>query len=165
MPNLMQRRQFLIAASAATAAVWSGRAATAQETLQIEMLNRHPEERQTMVFYPNIIVAQPGDTVKFVATDRGHNTQSVDGMLPEGVEAWKGRTNEEVELALTQPGFYGYVCLPHAAMGMAGVIVVQGEGMMDNYEAAKSVTHRQRRLATAFEEIFAKIEADGIAQM
>lgn len=165
MRMYMPRRHFLITASAASAALLTGRAATAQETLQIEMLNRHPEDRKTMVFYPNIIVAQPGDTVRFAATDRGHNTQSIDGMLPEGAEGWRGRTNEEVELTLSQPGFYGFVCLPHASMGMGGVIVVDGDGKMDNYAAAKAVTHRQRRLADAFAEIFAKLEADGIAQV
>ena len=163
MPFLIKRRQFLMTATAATAAALAPRNAVAQETLQVEMLNRHPEERANMVFYPEIIVAQPGDTLQFVATDRGHNTVSVDGMLPEGVEEWRGRINEEIELTLDVPGFYGYVCQPHVSMGMAGIIVVEGEGKMDNYEAAKAVTHRPRRLQEKFDALFAQIEEDGLA--
>ncbi|SHH86952.1 pseudoazurin [Marivita hallyeonensis] len=163
MPFHLPRRHFLMTASAASAALLLPRGARAQETLQIEMLNRHPEDRTNMVFYPDIIVAQPGDTVRFVATDRGHNTVSVDGMLPEGVEEWRGRINEEIELTVETPGFYGYVCQPHVSMGMAGIIVVEGEGKMDNYEAAKSVQHRPRRLQEKFNALFAQIEADGLA--
>src|SRR6056297_11139 len=163
MPFLIKRRQLLMTASAATAAAFAPRLASAQETLQVEMLNRHPEERTNMVFYPDLIVAQPGDTLQFVATDRGHNTVSVDGMLPEGAEEWRGGINEEVELTLEVPGFYGYVCQPHVSLAMAGMIVVEGEGKMDNYEAAKSVSHRPRRLQDKFDALFEQIEADGLA--
>jgi len=116
MPFMMKRRQLLMTASAATAAALAPRRAFAQQTLDVEMLNRHPEERINMVFYPDIIVAQPGDTLRFIPTDRGHNTVSVDGMLPDGADDWRGGINEEVELNLQVPGFYGYVCQPHVSL-------------------------------------------------
>jgi len=163
MPFMMKRRQLLITASAATAAALAPRRAFAQQTLDVEMLNRHPEERINMVFYPDIIVAQPGDTLRFIPTDRGHNTVSVDGMLPDGADDWRGGINEEVELNLQVPGFYGYVCQPHVSLAMAGMIVVEGDGKMDNYEAAKSVSHRPRRLQDKFDALFEQIEADGLA--
>jgi pseudoazurin len=149
--------------TAASAASMVGAGARGSGAVQIEMLNRHPEERANMVYYPEILVAQPGDVVRFLASDRGHNTESVEGMLPAGVEAWRGGINEEVELTLEIPGFYGYVCRPHAAMGMGGIIVVDGDGKMDNFDAAKGVEHRQRRLQQKFEALFAQIEEDGIA--
>jgi pseudoazurin len=163
MPFHMPRRQFIGTAAAASALSVAPQIVGASTVREIEMLNRHPEVRANMVFYPEILVAQPGDSVRFVASAGGHNTQSVDGMLPDGAEGWRGRTNEEVELSLEIPGYYGYICLPHAAMGMAGVIIVEGDGKMDNFETARSVEHRQRPLQQKFDEIFAQIEADGLA--
>jgi plastocyanin len=42
------------------------------------MLNRG--ESGTMVFEPAGLRIAPGDTVKFIATDRGHNAETVPGM-------------------------------------------------------------------------------------
>ena len=44
--------------------------------------------------------------------------------MPEGAEKFKGKINEEIEVTLTEPGFYGVKCLPHYAMGMVMVIAV-----------------------------------------
>ena len=162
MPIMMPRRHFITTAVAASVAAPTVLRASDATPHQISMLNRHPEAGN-MVFYPQIIAAQAGDRVQFVAEARGHNTQSVDGMLPIAVEGWRGRINEEVEIALDAPGFYGFICQPHAAMGMAGIIVVEGDGKMDNYEAAKAVEPRQRRLGQKFAELFEQIEADGLA--
>ncbi len=163
MPIMMPRRHFLLTTAATAVAAPTLVHATDAAPHKIAMLNRHPEAGN-MVFYPQIITANAGDTIRFVAEARGHNTQSIDGMLPEGAEDWRGRINEELELTLDVPGFYGYLCLPHAAMGMAGIIVVEGDGKMDNYEAAKAVEHRQRRLGQKFAELFEQIEADGLAE-
>jgi plastocyanin len=37
-----------------------------------------------MVFEPAFEKIAPGETVKFLATDKGHNVESVKDMLPEG---------------------------------------------------------------------------------
>ena len=84
-------------------------------------------------------------------------------MVPDGAEAWKGRVNEEIELSLTVPGFYGYKCLPHFATGMVGLIVVEGEGKLNNLEAARAVRHRGRA-AQIFDEIWAEAEAAGLLE-
>ena len=34
-----------------------------------------------------------GDTVKFVPSDKGHNSESIKGMLPKGAKKWKGKIN------------------------------------------------------------------------
>lgn len=131
------------------------------ETHEVEMLNVHPEDsKQRMVFLPRVLTIQPGDTVKFVATDRSHNSASIEEMVPDGFEGWRGGLNEEVEITFEQPGFYGYDCIPHRLMGMVGLIIVEGEGMHDNLEAAMAVQHRGRA-KTAWEEIWAQVEADG----
>ena len=54
-------------------------AASAAE-VEVKMLNR--VAAGVMVFEPAYVRVQPGDSVKFVATDKGHNAKSIDGMLP-----------------------------------------------------------------------------------
>ncbi|MEO0850328.1 MAG: pseudoazurin [Pseudomonadota bacterium] len=129
---------------------------------EIKMLNAHPDNRaQTMVFVPNILKIAPGDTVKFLPSDPGHNTQSTKGMIPAGTEGWKSKAGEEFEVTLTEPGIYGYNCLPHNAAGMVGLIIVEGDGMTANLEDAKSA--RQIGLAKRrWSEIWSEVEAENL---
>ena len=91
----------------------------------VEMLNNDPENRRNaMVFSPPVLRVQPGDTVRFLATDHGHIAQSIDGMTPDGAGPFRGRINEEIEVTLTTDGIYGYLCQPHQTMGMIGFILV-----------------------------------------
>lgn len=164
MRKLIDRRA-LLTATAALGAVGTGlvwpRPTLAAE-IEIEMLNVHPEDRKKrMVFYPLITTVDAGDTVKFVASDKSHNTQIIDGMVPEGGATWKGRINEEITVTLDTPGLYGYKCQPHQALGMVGLIIVRGEGMTANLEAAKAVRHRARA-KKVWEEIWATVEADNL---
>lgn len=92
------------------------------ETHEIKMLNKG--EAGTMVFEPDFIQIAPGDTVKFLATDKGHNAESVLDMIPEGAEAFKGKINQELEVTLDEEGLYAVKCLPHFAMGMVMSIAV-----------------------------------------
>lgn len=78
----------------------------------------------------------------FKSVDRGHNSASIDGMLPEGAEEWNGKINDDIEVTFDKPGFYGYKCKPHATVGMVGLVVVEGEGKLDNLEAAQGVRQR-----------------------
>ncbi|GAB1381457.1 pseudoazurin [Pararhodobacter aggregans] len=92
------------------------------ETHQVQMLNRG--EAGPMVFEPAFLRVAPGDTVHFVATDRGHNAESIDGMIPAGAEAFTSRVGQELEVTLDTEGVYGVRCTPHFAMGMVMTIVV-----------------------------------------
>lgn len=98
-----------------TGAAWA-------EDFEVQMLNR--AEAGTMVFEPSFLRIASGDTVKFIAADRGHNTESVKTMMPEGAEAFAGRINEEIEVTFDLEGLYGVMCKPHFAMGMVMTIAV-----------------------------------------
>ncbi|MEM6890104.1 MAG: pseudoazurin [Pseudomonadota bacterium] len=157
------RRSFLLVSSAAIAlpalpALADGHAHT------VEMLNKHPDDSKLRnVFYPRVLAVQPGETVLFKATDRGHNAASEDGMQPEGVEDWDGGMNKDAVITFDKPGIYGYKCTPHAAVGMVGLVVVEGEGKLDNLEAAQGV--RQRGKAKqVWEEIWAEAEEMGLLE-
>ena len=128
----------------------------------VDMLNRHPDnKRKRNVFLPRVLVIQPGDTVNFVSVDRGHNSVSLKGMVPDGAEDWKGKLNKDIAVTFDTPGYYGYQCTPHYALGMVGLIIVEGDGKLDNLEAAKAVKHRGRA-KKEFEEIWAEAETGGL---
>jgi pseudoazurin len=121
---------------------------------KVQMLNQG--KTGSMVFEPNLIQAQPGDTVTFVPTDKGHNAESIAGMLPDGVEPFKGKINEQVTIVLNKEGVYGVKCTPHYGLGMVALISV---GQPTNLEGAMAV--KQLGLARkVFEELFRKRAAE-----
>ena len=93
------------------------------ETIEIQLLNEN-EAGDRMVFSQELIRAEVGDVIKFIATDRSHNAQSVKDALPEGQEAFRGRMNQDVEYIVTETGLTAVVCQPHESMGMVALIVV-----------------------------------------
>ncbi len=159
MTLALSRRTLLLAGTAALIA----RPAMSQATTHtVEMLNKDPEDsKQRMVFKPAFLMVNPGDTVQFVSVDKGHNSEIIDDMMPEGTEGWKGKINEDVEVTLDTPGFYGYKCRPHVGAGMVGLIVVQGDGMMDNLEAAQGARHRGQA-KKRFEALWEMAEEAGV---
>jgi len=140
----------IIMLGALAAALGLAGAANAAE-VEVKMLNKGAGG--VMVFEPALVKVQPGDTVKFVATDKGHNVESVPTMMPEGADLFVGKTNEEVTITLDKPGVYGYKCKPHYGMGMVGMIVV---GEPTNTDQAKAVAHpgkAKQAFATLFETL------------
>ena len=100
---------------ALTGAAWA-------ETVEVKMLNKG--EAGNMVFEPDLVRLAPGDSVHFVAADKGHNAETSEGMLPEGAVPFVGKINEELTVTFDVPGLYGVHCKPHYAMGMVLVIAV-----------------------------------------
>jgi pseudoazurin len=119
---------------------------------EIKMLNKGV--KGAMVFEPDFVKAAPGDTVKFTAVDKGHNVESMKGMIPEGAEAFKGKINEEITITLTSEGVYGVKCLPHYGMGMVALIVA---GNPVNLDAAKAVK-QSGKAKTNFVGLFEQLE-------
>jgi len=113
--------------------------AASAENHDVRMLNRG--EDGAMVFEPAFIRAEPGDTVTFLSTDRGHNAENIAGMLPEGVEAFSSALGADFVLTVTEEGLYGIKCTPHFAMGMVALIQV---GTPVNLEAVSAVPLRGR---------------------
>ena len=118
----------------------------------VQMLNKG--EAGTMVFEPALIQVQPGDTVTFLPTDKGHNAETNKDMLPEGAEAFKGTMGKEIVVTFTEAGAYGIKCAPHLGMGMVALVVV-GENPA-NLEAVKEVKV-PNKAKERFEAIFADL--------
>lgn len=98
-----------------------------------------------MVFQPAVVHARPGDTIRYVPTNPGHNAELIAGMLPAGVAVQRGPMGREFVLRVTAPGVYGVKCAPHYSMGMVGLIQVGTGG--PNLEAARAVSARAPNFA------------------
>ena len=121
--------------------------------IEIKMLNKG--EKGAMVFEPDFVRAAPGDTIRFVPTDKSHNAELIKGMFPDGAEMFKGKLNEEIVVTLDKEGVYGVKCAPHYGMGMVALIEV---GSADNVDTAQVVKH-PGKAKTVFAELFGQMTA------
>ncbi|HEY0917750.1 pseudoazurin [Devosia sp.] len=123
---------------------------------EVHMLNKGADG-QAMVFEPALTKIQPGDTVTFIPTDKGHNAETIPGMLPEGAEPFKGKINEAVTVTFDVPGAYGIKCLPHYALGMVALVVVgDNPANLDAIKAEKLPRQPKER----FEEMLKQLEGE-----
>ncbi len=109
------------------------------DEVTVRMLNSGPGGM--MVFDPAFVKLKPGDSIKFVPTDKGHNVETIKGMAPEGAEPVKTTVGQEAVVKFDKEGVYGFKCSPHYLMGMVALVVVGDKH--DNLEAAKSVQHNK----------------------
>jgi pseudoazurin len=92
------------------------------EIHEVKMLNRGAGG--ALVYEPDYLKIAPGDTVRFLPTQSGHNAASLPAMLPAGAQGFMGKINQQTEQTFTVPGLYGVQCMPHLAMGMVMLIQV-----------------------------------------
>ena len=104
-------------------ASWSQASAHAADTT-VQMLNKEPGSKDRNVYSPELVQIEPGDTINWVATDRGHNVEFVRGAFPKGVKPFRSKIGKDVSYTFSKPGVYVYKCTPHYGMGMVGIIIV-----------------------------------------
>jgi pseudoazurin len=144
----MRKLTMLIAATATLA--MTGMAVAAE--VEVKMLNKGTAGG-AMVFEPALVKVEPGDTVKFIATDKSHNAETIKGMLPDGAQSFTGKMNEDITVKFDQPGVYGVKCLPHYAMGMVALIVVGTPPNVDQAKAVPQVGMAKKVFATLFDKL------------
>ena len=142
---------FLGAASALLAGMIATSVPAMAAEVQVQLLNKGTDGM--MVFEPSIVKIAPGDTVHFVATDKGHNVMSIAGMAPNGAAPFQGKMNEDLTVQFDQAGIYGVECKPHYGMGMVGLIVV---GEPTNVAEAKAVLQKGKA-KPHFEKLFQEL--------
>jgi pseudoazurin len=141
----------ILAASALALTVLLGSLSANAADVEVKMLNKGADG--LMVFEPNVVKIAPGDTVHFVPADKGHNVESIDGMIPAGATPFKGEVSKELTVKFDQAGVYGFKCKPHYGMGMVGLIVV---GEPTNKAAAAGV-EQKGKAKQKFEKLFGEI--------
>ena len=119
--------------------------------VEVKMLNKGTEG--LMVFEPALVKIEPGDTVRFVATDKSHNAESIKNMLPEGAAPFAGKMNEDVSVTFDKSGVYGIKCMPHYAMGMVALVVVGKPDNLDQARAVPQVGKARQVFAALFERL------------
>ena len=122
---------------------------------EVKMLNAGTDG--SMVFEPGYLNVAPGDTVKFVPTDAGHNT--VSSITPEGGSTWKGAIGEEVSVKIDTDGIYVYLCEPHTALAMVGVIQVgKSDNLSDAQKSAKELSAKFAVSKDRLDEYMAQVK-------
>lgn len=141
-------RKALLLAAAAMPTMTSFAAAA---EIEVKMVNKGSDGGM-MAFEPSLVKIEPGDTIKFVAANKGHNAETIKGMLPDGAAAFTGKNGEDVSAKFDQAGIYGLKCLPHYAMGMVAMIVVGTPTNIDQVKAVPQVGKAKQVFATLFEK-------------
>lgn len=94
----------------------------------------HTVTARALAFDPVVIKIAPGDTVYWdnMAT---HNVHMMEGLIPEGTEAFVSPLGEDISETFEKEGIYIYQCDPHIGAGMGGVVIV---GKPTNLDAIKA---------------------------
>lgn len=136
--------RFGFAAAAAFLLAQSLSGAASAEEHVVRMMNANGKGK-FMLFEPEFVKANVGDTVKFVPTNKGHNAEMIPGLWPEGSAELKGELNQEAVLTIDKPGIYGIKCLPHYPMGMLAMVVAgdpTNKAQLDSYTPPGSAQKR-----------------------
>jgi pseudoazurin len=149
-------RKIFMLATAAVLVTMAGGAFAAE--IEVKMLNKGAEG--AMVFEPALIKVAPGDTVKFISTDKGHNAETIKGMLPADATPFLGKLGADVAVTFDKPGVYGVKCLPHYGMGMVAMVVVGTPTNLDEAKAVPQVGKAKQVMAGLFEKLAATKTAE-----
>lgn len=121
--------------------------AVSDEPATVEATGKvHTVTAQGLIYNPLVVKIAPGDTVAWTNMST-HNTESLEGLIPEGAEMWASDMSDNYSRTFTQQGIYIYKCTPHFGAGMGGAIIV-GEPV--NLEQIKAVDAKgaAKRLVT-----------------
>lgn len=79
-------------------------------------------------FSPSAVQIDPGSTVRWVNTGGVHTVTPTTAGQPGGFASANLGAGATFEHTFAQAGTYAYICLPHEAMGMTGVVTVGNGG-------------------------------------
>jgi len=102
-------------------AVFAAATPAVAKDITVQMKNMG-KDGTMMVFEPAFVKAAVGDIIHFVPTDKSHNAETIEGMLPDGIAHSIGGMNQEMTLKIEKPGLYGVKCKPHFSMGMVALV-------------------------------------------
>ncbi|HRN88710.1 pseudoazurin [Hyphomicrobium sp.] len=151
---MFNRFSRLAATSVLILGALAGSASAAE--IEVKMLNSDGEGKR-MLFQPDFIKANVGDTVKFILAEMPHNAESIPELWPEGVPTFKGKLNEEITITIDKPGIYGIKCMPHYTMGMIAMIVAGDEH--PNKDQLDTYKPKGKESTKRFEEFKAQLAA------
>jgi len=116
------------------------------DEIEVRSLNR--SSTGFFEFSPDFVRIKPGDTINFVATDKGHQVYSVPGMIPEGAQPFDAKMSQDIKATFTVPGIYVIACRPHLTMGMIGVVLVSDPINIDKLDPSSLPNKARTKLET-----------------
>ena len=119
------------------------------ETIEVVEPKSHTVFAGATSFSPIVLFTNPGDEICWVNMT-AHDSQSIDGLIPDGAEPWHIALGRNGCVTLPVEGAYIYKCNPHYPVGMAGAIVVGAASNIAQIEAnvsgrAKGVVIKVKR--------------------
>lgn len=104
-------------------------------TAPLVMAETHTVDARGLAFMPMVIKIAPGDTVAW-DNMMTHNVEMIEGMIPEGTEAFKSEMSQDFSHTFEKEGIYVYICTPHIGAGMGGAVIVGNPVNLDAVKAA-----------------------------
>ncbi|MEG3638737.1 plastocyanin/azurin family copper-binding protein [Magnetococcus sp. PR-3] len=105
-------------------------------------------------FVPNFVKLQRGQSIRFLNSLGQHTVVSIEGMMPQGAQAFEIAHEKEALVTFDQPGVYGIRCRVHTRYGM--VMLVQVGDKLPNLEQAKKA-RISRRAKKQFKKLFKQV--------
>ena len=105
-------------------------------------------------FEPAMVRINLGDSVHFVAADKGHNVEQIPGMMPDKAQSFSGKIGQDLTVTFDKPGVYGYRCAIHYTMGMVGLVIV---GDPVNEEDVRKIP-QPRDAKARFDQLFTVLD-------
>jgi pseudoazurin len=102
----------------------------------MEMLNKGSESATTLA--SALVRMAAGDSVHFIATDKGLKIDSIGGLIPQNAKSTNRKMSESMVVSFYKPGVYGIRCTPHYGMGMIAQVVV---GASTKEDIVKTINH------------------------
>lgn len=149
--NPIGEEMIMLRTLAFAAAMGIAAAAAQAETHEVKMLSSG--EGGLMVFEPDYLHIEPGDTVTFVPVDPSHNAESIPEIMPEGAEPFKGAINEEISVTFEEEGLYGVKCAPHFGLGMVALIQTGRATNLEEAQAVKLIGPAAKRMEAALAKV------------
>ena len=93
--------------------------------IKVDMLNKRADG-QKMVYSQDVLNVKSGDSVTWLPKTKGHNVEFI--KVPEGVKKIKkSKLNKEFTYKFEKSGIYPYNRTIYKAMGMIGLVIVDGD--------------------------------------
>ena len=107
---------------------------------------------------PLVLFVKPGDQIVFRQM-AGHDSETIDGMIPEGAATWKSKLGQEgFAVSPDVPGIYMYKCNPHVSLGMIGAIAV-GDPPYANLAAIEAHPQNKGMIGRAIRKLKQALES------
>ncbi len=132
-------------------------AAAVAKDVQVKMLTNGPNG-QMLVFDPDFIKANVGDTVTFLPLQKAGHT-SISLLVPEGAKTWKALPDTQITVKIEKQGVYLVQCDVHKTLGMVAVIQAgKPVNLAEAKKAAADFSAKMLQHKDRFDKLLAQVK-------